>query len=536
MTIIVKKPFEPEPFADVKGIKDINAKVINAANEQQIHPEFEEKPVVESMTQTSEDVHGGSELTFSLPNSSQSSGQEQQQNGSTVNNQAGQSSTSAPNNADTNNDNTNANAADNNGDDKGVQEQQNASGEKPNDNNEVGGGAQGTNNDGGSSQENVDNVNEHETTVDNDANKQSNESGGDSGTNDTNDTQEPQSTGNDTNDQSTQEQEKANAESSGDNQDSEDGNGNNDTEDQGQESSNEGGENNGESTDTEHSVDNGNTNGTNATDNDGSNQEQENGDNNEQNSESEDEDEENESEDTDDEQAQSGVYNTQQVVDVINAVSVSSKYYQTEFYRFIELISEEKTRTFDPMGSDEYNVKKLMFRPYEKKPLSSYKMSRVRESVVIILDNSGSMQWWANNLQILADLAMQRNDVEVYLAPNGHIEEMLYPKSQLVNHDNVMRRLRNRKIIYVGDFDGADTPIILSWYNDVIWVCPEERYLNFLDHDWVHYDESRFKGAFLRVFTLQELFVAFKKLLSTPALRFWYDLCNETHKCGGDEE
>ena len=496
MTIIVKKPFEPEPFADVKDIKDINTKVINAANEQQIHPEFEEKPVVESMTQTSEDVHGGSELTFSLPNSSQSSGQEQQQNGSTVNNQADQNGTSASNNADTNNDNTNDNAADNNGDDKGVQEQQNASGEKPNDNNEVGGGAQGTNNDGGSSQENVDNVNEHETTVD----------------------------------------KNANAESSGDNQDNEDGNGNNDTEDQGQESSESA------STDDEpgSGVDNqdgdGDTNDTNA--DNGQNQgngDNETGDtNNEQNSGNGGEDDE--SEDTDDEQSQSGTYNTQQVVDVINAVSASSKYYQTEFYRFIELISEEKTRTFDPMGSDEYNAKKLMFRPYEKKPLSSYKMSRVRESVVILLDNSGSMRWWSDNLQILADLAMQRNDVEVYLAPNGYIEEMLYPKHQLVNHNEVMKRLRNRKIIYVGDFDGADTPIILSWYNDVIWVCPEERYLNFLDHDWVHYSEDKFKGAFLRVFTLQELFSAFKKLLSTPALKIWYDLCNETHKCGGDEE
>jgi len=342
-----------------------------------------------------------------------------------------------------------------------------------------------------------------DNAVNTDVDKQSNESGGDNDTNGT---------------QSAQEQENANAESSGDNQDSEDGNGNNDTEDQGQESES--------STD---SVGGGNTND--ASNNDAP-QVEESGDNNEQNSE---DNEDDESEDAD-EQAQSGTYNTQQVVDVINAVSASSKYYQTEFYRFIELISEEKTRTFDPMGSDEYNVKKLMFRPYEKKPLSSYKMSRVRESVVIILDNSGSMQWWANNLQILADLAMQRNDVEVYLAPNGHIEEMIYPKYQLVNHDDVIKRLRNRKIIYVGDFDGADTPIVLSWHNDVIWVCPEERYLNFLDHDWVHYDESRFKGAFLRVFTLQELFDAFKKLLSTPALRFWYDLCNETHKCGGDEE
>ena len=424
MPIIVKKPFSIEDIRS-EGIKDINTKDINAANRvEQVHPEFEEKPIM-ATTQTSEETHGGSELTFSLP--------KQQQN-----------SVSSPNNADTNNDN----AADNS-DNKDAQEQQNAGGEKSNDNNET-----------------------------SDADRQSNEGGG-------NNTQEPQSTATDTN-QSAQEQENAN----------------------------------------------GDTNNTNA--DDGSNQGQENGDDNEQNSENDGEDEESESEDTN-EQAQSGTYNTQQVVDVI-AVSASSKYYQTEFWRFIEMIAEEKTRAFDPMGSEEYNVKKLMFRQFEKKPLNSYKMSRVREAVIILLDNSGSMMWWSDNLQVLADLAMQRNDVEVYLAPNGHIEEMLYPKHQVVNHDDVMKRLRNRKIIYVGDFDGADTPIELSLYNDVIWICPEERYIRFLEHDWVHYDESRYKGAFLRVFTLQELFSAFKKLLSMPALRFWYDLCNKTHRCGGDEE
>jgi hypothetical protein len=374
MTIIVRKPFEPEPFEGKnRGVK--------------VHPEFEEKPVVESITQSSEDAHGGSELTFSLPNSSQSSGQE---NSNTVNNQANQNNTSAFN-AGTSNTDVDTN-------DQGTQ-------------------------DGSTS------VTDNETK-------------------------------------------------------------------QGQ-----GNEENGDEV----------------------------GDAQEQNSENG-----NEGEDTN-EQSQSGVYNIQQVVDVTSGNINNAKYYQTEFWRFIELIAEEKTRTFDPMGSDEYNVRKLMFRQFERKSLGNYKMSRVRESVVIVLDNSGSMQWWAGNLAILAELAMQRNDVEVYLAPNGHIEEMIYPRNQLVNHDEVVRGLRNRKIIYVGDFDGADTPIILSWYNDVIWICPEERYLNFLEHDWVHYDEGEFRGAFLRVFTLGEMFNAFRRLLSNPNLRLWYDLCNESHKCGGDE-
>jgi hypothetical protein len=380
MTIIVKRPFEP--FEDKNKV--------NITNEQMHleHPEFEEKPVTLPITQTSEDVHGGSEVTFSLPDSPNNS--------------------SIPN-PESPNEQERQNTANDN---QGAQERQNQE------------------------QENV--------------------NGGD--------------------------------ESGSNNKHSEDGNG--DEPNQGQ----------------ENDID--------------------------------DVEESDEDENMDNEQSQSGVYNTKQVIDVTNDNIINAKYYQTEFYRFIELIAEERTRAYDPMGSEEYNIKKLMLRQFEKKPLSSYKMSRVRESVVIILDNSGSMQWWSDNLALLANQAAQRNDVEVFLAPNGYIEERLHlkrqQKKQQVSHDVIMKQLKNRKIIYVGDFDGADTPIELSWYNDVIWVCPESRYVHFQEHGWVSYDESKFKGAFLRVFALGEMFNAFRRLLSNPNLK-WYDLCNE-HKCGGDED
>jgi hypothetical protein len=230
-------------------------------------------------------------------------------------------------------------------------------------------------------------------------------------------------------------------------------------------------------------------------------------------------------------QTQSRVYNTQQAFDIISNTDFNVKYYQTEFYRFLEMVAEEKTKVYDPVNAEEYNVKKLMFRPYEKKPLNYYKMSRVRDTVVLILDNSGSMAWWSRNIQILAGLAMERNDVELYIAPNGYIKQAVHRGQFIsVSHSEVVKRLQGRKIIYVGDFDGANTAIELSWYNDVIWVCPESRYKHFLQHDWVHYDESQFKGAFVRVFTLEEIFGVFKRVLSNP--RVWIDLCGEKYECG----
>jgi hypothetical protein len=225
------------------------------------------------------------------------------------------------------------------------------------------------------------------------------------------------------------------------------------------------------------------------------------------------------------EQAHTHRYNTAEVVDLLAEVDGSTRYWQTEFYRFIEAIAEEKTKVYDPRSPEEYNIKKLMLRPFERKPLSYYRMSRVRDSVVLILDNSGSMDWWASNLRILADLALSREDVEVYVAPNGFIKAKITSRGvEPADHEEVVKRLRGRRIVYVGDYDGANTPVELSWTNDVIWICPESRYRRFRAHDWVRYEESDFRGAFLRVYTLEEMFEALRKLLSYFTPRAWIDL------------
>ena len=158
-------------------------------------------------------------------------------------------------------------------------------------------------------------------------------------------------------------------------------------------------------------------------------------------------------------------------------------------------------------NDDEYNIRKLMFRRYEGKPLSAYRQGRARERVVLIIDNSGSMEWWAEQLLTLSRLAQSRGDIEIYIAPNGRIEEMIDARGRFlpVDHDDVVRHLSNRRIIYVGDFDGANTAVELSWRNDVIWIAPERRYRRFLSHSWVQYSEADFRGVFIRVFDLNEL-------------------------------
>jgi hypothetical protein len=235
-------------------------------------------------------------------------------------------------------------------------------------------------------------------------------------------------------------------------------------------------------------------------------------------------DEEDEGEDNGD-QGGIGEYNTDQAVDLSHPRA--SIYLATEFYRLLELLMEEKTKVFDNRGAEEFNMKKLILRPYEKKPLSHYMQARVKEAIVILLDNSGSMDWWAENLQVLASIALERGDVEIYTTPNGSVQTRLTNRGyEPVDHTEVMRKLRGRRVIYVGDFDGANTPIELSWSNDVVWVCPEVRYKRFRAHDWVKYGEGDFRGVFIRAWTLEEALSALKKV--DRFYNLWIDL-HEDH-------
>ncbi|MEM1541216.1 MAG: hypothetical protein QW725_02970 [Ignisphaera sp.] len=197
-----------------------------------------------------------------------------------------------------------------------------------------------------------------------------------------------------------------------------------------------------------------------------SSEESDDGDTHKGNDEENNESDNNES-DKEDEQSNSYTYNTQQVFKISKLDTVSSEL-RYRFYSFIEKIAEEETKIEDPRGYDRYSMKMLMMRRYTKKPLKSCMVSRVRDQVVLILDNSGSMDWWKENILEIADVAMKRKDVEIYIAPNGFIESRIENGEEVLMSDEEreeLMKMTGRTIIYVGDFDGADTPIQLSWRN-----------------------------------------------------------------------
>jgi hypothetical protein len=426
----------------------------------EVHPEYEEKPVAEGGQQTSEDYHGGTELTFSMPTQRQSGQQGAQQQGGQA---SGESAEGEPSEAK---EEAGGEAAQEAGEPqegakgKGQEEEHEEPAEGASDEGEQEGQQDGEQNGGGKVRG----------------------SGG----------------------AAAEEEEQAEAGERAAHREVEE------HAEGGEEEHEGGGEGGGKESGEE-----------------GEAEEESGGEGEEEDGEEEEEEEESGSQST------SGGYNSAQVVGLEGEVEGEGlspeelRRLQTEFYRLIEMIAEEKTKYFDPslagsLAKAEYNVKRMALRRFEGKPPTYYKMPRVRESVVLILDNSGSMVPYANMLRALADIAAKRRDVEIYIAPNGHVEEELAPVERPVDHDKFMKRTAGRKVIYVGDFDGANTPIELSWRNDVIWIAPEDRYRRFLSHNWVRYGEDRFKGTFVRAFSIDDILAGIKKALSGAK---WIDMC-----------
>ncbi|MEM3942511.1 MAG: hypothetical protein QXJ59_00385 [Thermofilaceae archaeon] len=187
-------------------------------------------------------------------------------------------------------------------------------------------------------------------------------------------------------------------------------------------------------------------------------------------------------------------YNADAVVEIKDDVVAAARF-TTLFYRFIAAVGESSTHV-EYEGGERYSTKKLLLRSLTREPLPKCKARREREGALLLVDTSGSMRPWEELVLTVASAAKKRGDLEVFEAPNGFFPQL----------DTV----KNRVVIYIGDFDGGDTPVRLSWKNRVYWFCTEQRYRRFRSHGWMNYDESDFKGMFFRVHSLDDFCAALR--------------------------
>ena len=479
----VPRPFEPDP----EEIEQPQGR------ESKEHIEQEEKPLADENQQRSEDFHGGNESTESLPDSPNEGSEEQQEK------QQSNDESSADNG----------------------QQSQSSNGEQSQQ-------SDGNQSSAGSSSENQDSDNKQssENSSQGESQQSQNSSEGQqssSNENSTSDTSKNQQSSSKTESSESSEQ------SSGETQQSEEQS-SNQTGDSFESDDNEQEEASGSSSQVESNGEdwepsNGSSDDVSeesdssdgADDSDGQNDET-------FDTEEEEQEEVSDSDEESEDQVNSGTYNTVQVFDYTSAKNNTKL--SRALYDFIEYVADE-TKVYNNLSADYYEPKKLMLRRYQGKSLNATKSGKVRETIVVLLDNSGSMDWVREHVLETARALIQRHDAEIYFTPNGYVETQLTKQgNEQVKHENVINKIvtQQLKVLYLGDYDGANTPIELSWKTKVFWLCPESRYRRFRSHDWVSYDESDFRGFFARTYDANEMVQALKRFAGfTQFTRYWYD-------------
>ena len=475
----VPRPFDPEEFDQPQG------------KESQKHIEREEKPLATENQQQSEDFHGGNESTESLPDSpnegSEDREEQKQQNSGQSGSSGGQQSQSSD--GEQSQQSNNSSSSENpNPDDK--QSSENSSQGESQQSQSSSEGQQSSSNE--SSTSNASETSDKQSSSDGKQGESQQSSG---------------TTEGDNSSQSSNEQSEKTSQSSGSEES---------VDDEQEASGSTSQESNGETDDdSSNASEEGDTN---------DDADDTNGQNDEMFDAEEEEREVSDSIEESEDQVNSGTYNTNQVFTYVQAKNNTKL--SRALYDFIEYVADE-TKVFNNLSADYYEPKKLMLRRYQGKSLNATKSGKVRETIVVLLDNSGSMEWVREHVLEVAQALIQRHDAEIYFTPNGKIETQITKQGEVpVVHVNVINKIVSLqlKVLYLGDFDGADTPIELSWKTKVFWLCPESRYRRFRSHDWVSYDESAFRGFFARTYNTNEMVQALKRFSGfSQFTRYWYD-------------
>jgi len=195
------------------------------------------------------------------------------------------------------------------------------------------------------------------------------------------------------------------------------------------------------------------------------------------------------------------------------APAVAMRGLQLAFARLIEAVAEDRAQP-DPYGDEEWDPEALMLREWTGRPLSACRRGWHRESLILVLDSSGSCEAQAEFYSRLAQLAAKTGAVELWDAPNGELSER-YHKGRWEPVEREGREpwpWKGRTILFFGDFDGGDYPIEASWGNEVFWFSPEDRYQDTLEHSWCRLPLRSFRGKYFPVRDEGEFIEAIRRL------------------------
>lgn len=180
------------------------------------------------------------------------------------------------------------------------------------------------------------------------------------------------------------------------------------------------------------------------------------------------------------------------------------------FATLISKVAEDLSST-PVFGDDMWDIEALLRRRITKTPLDKCRLSYECEKVVLVLDTSGSCYEQAYFYADIAKAASSRGDVEIYDAPNA-VTRRKFVGKEWERDNTAWWRLKGRTILFFGDFDGGDAPVIASRQNKVFWFSCESRYSDMNKHNWCRFVLADFKGKYYECLREEDFLSKAKKI------------------------
>jgi len=128
--------------------------------------------------------------------------------------------------------------------------------------------------------------------------------------------------------------------------------------------------------------------------------------------------------------------------------------------------------SYEETGGDEFwDAKKIMKRQIDNRPLHHCKKDYEKRRLALLVDTSPSCREEAIFYSRIASGAMLRDDIDIFLAPNGRIDGIFSPKHRRFVRSDRKKSwgLEGRVILYFTDWDGCEQIATHSKESTIYW-------------------------------------------------------------------
>ena len=156
------------------------------------------------------------------------------------------------------------------------------------------------------------------------------------------------------------------------------------------------------------------------------------------------------------------------------------------FARLASKVAEDMSYQRAP-GDEFWDPRKIMRRQIDRRPLQHCKMDYTKRRLALLVDTSPSCRDEAVFYSKIATGALLRDDIDIFLCPNGRIDAHFDPEPmRFVDDDRGTEwALDGRVVLYFTDWDGSDEIVehsrdcTLYWFDNCApsdyWDSDEER-------------------------------------------------------------